>query len=167
MNQPPGGPPDDERPGFEPPYVPPPSGPPPGPYGPPPGPPYGPPPDSRVKPPWRSAPPGEKSRYIGFAILGFAVPWLLVVVGAVIIVIGSSAAGGVDSTSFWTAVVLLMVTGVVDLAGLVLAFAAPSRTVRSLGWGAFIALLTHVIATAIGIVVLFGWCVAALNSGSF
>lgn len=166
MNQPPGGsggPPDDERPSFEPPHVPPPSGcPPPGPPG---GPPYGPPPESRVKPPWRTAAPGEKGKYVGFAILGFAVPWLIVVVGALLI--GFGGAHGDGSAAVGTGLVLILIAWVVDVIGTVLAFAVPSRTVRSLGWGALIALLTHVIATAIGVVVLFGWCVAALNDGTF
>ena len=168
MNQPPGGPggpPDDERPGFEPPYVPPPAGWPP--LGPPGRPPYGPPPVSRLKPPWRGAPPGEKGRYAGFAILGFIVPWLVLAAMVLVIFLESNGARYASSgTQAGIAFALFLLAGVLDLTGLILAFAPSNRTVRSLGWGAFISLLTHVTTVAIGFLVLFGWCVSVLNNGT-
>lgn len=121
-------------------------------------------PESRMRPPWRSAAPGEKGRYVGFAILGFAAPWL-VPAAAVLILVLESVYSTPESSGIpvWIAFALFLITLVMDLTGPFLAFLASSRTVRSLGWGAFIALLTHVIAVAIGILVLFGWCVSALN----
>lgn len=162
---PPGGRPDDEppRPGFEPPYVPPPDAWPP--MGPPGGYPYGPPPESRMKPPWRSAAPGEKGKYVGFAILGFAVPWLALAASVLVFFISDSDPNGAFAdVAPGLAFFLIVLAGALDLTGLILAFAVPNRTVRSLGWGAFIALLTHVTAVAIGILVLFGWCISYLNS---
>lgn len=161
MNQPPGGPPDDERPGFEPPYVQRPSVWPP--MGPPGGQPYVPPPESRLKPPWRTAEPGEKGKYVGYTLIGFFVPWALVALAVLFVIYAAFWSGeDVNVVASWAVLALLVIDVVINLTGTVLAFAAPSRTVRSLGWGALIALITQIIVFALGIVVVFGWCVSTI-----
>lgn len=128
-----------------PPYGPPPGGPPPG--GPPPG---GP---SRLRPPWRDAPPGEHASIIGWAIAGFLQPWVLLGLGVCFFFLGLPMVG----------VVLVALTALADIAGPVVMLTAERRDVRGAAYGTFIAFLTQVIAGAIGVVVLFGWCVSTLN----
>lgn len=126
-----------------------------------------PPQESRIEPPWQTAAPDEKIKYVGVAIIGFAVPWVLVIAMILVTAFGLpnsrvgpySAAPGID-------LILVLITGVLDLTGTVLTFAARNRTARGLGWGAFISLLTHVVAVAFVILVLFGWYVSYLDRNS-
>lgn len=121
-----------------------------------------------MRPPWRNAPPGEKGKYVGFTILGFAVPWLVVAIAAVLFIFF------VDR---WTkypqaypiaitiALLAIVITLAIDMTGAILATTVRSPVVRCLGWGALIALLTHVIVFAIYIIVAFGICISQLGNG--
>ena len=121
----------------------------------PPGPPYGPPPGgpSRLRPPWRDAPPGEHATIVGWAIAGFLLPWVLLALGVVVFLLRMPVAG----------VLLVALAALADIAGPVVMLTAERRDVRGAAYGTFIAFLTQVIAGAIGVVVLFGWCISMLN----
>lgn len=73
----------------------------------------------------------------------------------------------IDTDLIGYGLLLLLVTGVIDVTGIVLAFAPRNRTVRSIGWGVLIAFLTHIVAGSISLVVLFGWCVSLLTDHQY
>lgn len=125
-------------------------------------PPGGEPPRSGMKPPWRGVPPETASKASGLAVLGFFVPWLLVVVAIGLAFLGGSTVDG-QLGAIGVAGVLLLLTGLIDLIGTAVGFGASNLTARSIGYGVFIAFLTHLVAGAIVVVVFFGWCVSNLN----
>lgn len=130
-----------------------PPGPPP-PYGPPP---YGPPPEpppSRLRPPWRDAPPEERTLVILWAVLGFLLPWVILVLGIVLAILGHPLG----------TVICVAVTLLLDLAGFIVMMVVDRRQVRGAAYGSFAGCLTHVITAAIAFLVFFGWCVSALNN---
>lgn len=89
-----------------------------------------------------------------WTIAGFLLPWLLLALA-----VGSAFAALPLPTVLLTAFAFIA-----DIVGFVLMLAADRRTLRGAGYGAFIAFLTQILAGAIGVVVLFGWCISMLNS---
>jgi len=127
---------------------------------PPPGPPPpGPPPggsSSRLNPPWRDAAPGERGLIVLWTILGFLLPWVLLVLGIVLGILGHPV----------PAVVLVGVTILLDIAGLVVMMVANPLPARGVAYGSFAGCLTHIISVALAVIVFFGWCVSALSGST-
>jgi hypothetical protein len=112
-----------------------------------------------MRPPWRDAPPDQVTKARLWAIAAFAAPWVMMAAAIVLGVVGGGSTGW-----FAAGVVLFMLAGLIDLVGVSIAFTAKNLMVRSAAYGAFIALLTHLAGGAIGVIVLFGWCISALNN---
>lgn len=140
------------------------SGPPPG--GPPPGgwqPPRQP-SQSRLRPPWRTAPPGAKGKYVGLAILGFAAAWAPLVANGLLSTFYYAIVPAPVTTIVSVIIVFLPVAAIlIDIIGTIQMASARSLVLRCLGWGAFIALLTHTIVFAISALVSFGICVSQMR----
>jgi hypothetical protein len=117
-----------------------------------------------LTPPWRDAPPDQRAKATGLAVLGFVVPWLMVIAAVVVILVPvRSTVDGTQLVGIEIGLLLLVLTGLFDLVWTIVGFAVKKLAVSSFGYGVFIAFLTQLIAGALGTVVLFGICVSSIN----